>query len=63
MPVEATTSPVPRLLNIAEAADVLNVCAETVRRAIWRGQLRSIRIGRAVRVRVEDLRAYVNSLG
>lgn len=59
MPVEMTSASVPRLLTVHEAADVLNVCAETVRRAIWRGELCSVRIGRSVRVSVDDLRSYL----
>lgn len=54
---------VPRLMSIPEVADVLNVCTMTVRRAIWAGRLRSVRLGSAIRVRVDVLRAYVDSLG
>lgn len=52
---------VPRLLSVVEVADVLGTCTETVYRRIWRGELRSVRVGRAVRVRVDDLRAYLDS--
>jgi excisionase family DNA binding protein len=61
MPVDTNMASVPRLLTVHEAADVLGVCTETVRRAIWRGDLVSTRIGRSVRVRVDDLRLYLDS--
>ncbi len=54
---------VPRLLTVVEVADVLGVCTETVYRAIWNKKLRSVRLGRAVRVRVDHLRSYVESHG
>jgi hypothetical protein len=54
---------VPRLLTVAEVADVLGVCCESVRRAIWRVQRRSVRIGRAVRVRVVDLSYFDDVTG
>jgi excisionase family DNA binding protein len=59
--VDATTEVVPRLMTVPEVADALGTCAETVRRRIWRGELRSTRVGRSVRVRVDDLRAYLES--
>lgn len=61
MAVVTTTDPVPRLLTIGEAAEALSVCTETVRRAVWRGELVATRIGRSVRVSVTDLRAYLAS--
>jgi len=47
------------LLTIAQAADLLAVCEFTVRRLIWRGDLRSVRIGRALRVRRDDLHTWI----
>jgi len=60
--MEAAVESVPKLMTVAEVADALGTCTETARRLIWRGQLRSTRVGRAVRVRVEDLRAYLESV-
>lgn len=49
----------PRLLRVAEVAELLGVCERTVRRLIAGGELRHHRIGHAVRVSEADLRAYL----
>lgn len=49
------------LLTVSDAATALSVSDFTVRRAIWRGDLRSVRIGRVVRVRYDDLSAFVDA--
>ncbi len=48
------------LLTIEEAAKLLSVSSWTVRRAIWAGEVQHVRLGRAVRLRREDLEAWVN---
>lgn len=55
-----TDSP-PLLLTIAQAARQLAVNARTVRRLLDRGDLPSVRIGRAVRIASASLSAYVDS--
>lgn len=50
----------PLLLTLDHAADALSISARTVRRLIDRGELTPIRIGRAVRLSTEDLRAYID---
>lgn len=57
--MDMSTEPVPKLLTILEVAAALGVCEETARRLVWRGELASTRVGRSVRVRVDDLRAYL----
>lgn len=47
--------------SIRVGSPVLGTCTRTVRRLIWRGELRSVRVGRLVRVEVAALRAYVES--
>lgn len=47
------------LLTAEEVAAALNVSTKTVRRLISRGQLPAVRIGRAVRVRPEELNGYI----
>ncbi len=49
-----------RLLKVPEVAERLAIVPFQVRRLIWRGQLRSVRIGRAVRVRAEDVAAFID---
>ena len=49
------------LLTVATVAQVCRVHSGTVRRQIAAGKLRSVRVGRAVRVRREDLDAYLGS--
>ncbi|KAA2267198.1 helix-turn-helix domain-containing protein [Solihabitans fulvus] len=51
----------PQLLAALEAAECLSVSEVTVRRAIRSGELPCIRIGRAVRISVEDLRAFADA--
>jgi excisionase family DNA binding protein len=48
-----------QLLTVAEAADKLSVHEDTVRRLIGRGELRAVRVGRALRIEEETLVAYV----
>jgi excisionase family DNA binding protein len=48
-----------RLLRIEEVADRLAVSRSMAWKLVTEGQLRSVRIGRAVRVRPADLEAYI----
>ena len=48
-----------RLLRIDELADRLAVSRSMAWKLIAQGDLRSVRIGRAVRVRPSDLEAYI----
>ncbi|MBL8740661.1 MAG: helix-turn-helix domain-containing protein [Myxococcales bacterium] len=49
----------PRLLTMHEVASTMGCSVRTVMRAIQRGELVATRIGRSVRVSVDDLRAYL----
>ena len=46
-------------VDIATGAQMLGVCAATIRREIDRGRLRAVKIGRVYRVRVAELHAYL----
>lgn len=50
--MESTTVPTrpPRSLTVAIAARRLNVAEKTIYRAIDRGEIRSFRVGRAIRI-------------
>lgn len=48
------------LLSRREAADTLGVCIETVARLIRNGELRCVRIGKAVRVPRDDVASLVS---
>lgn len=50
-----------RAVTIEEAAAMLSVCDRTIRREIDRGRLRASRIGRAIRIRVADIEAYLKN--
>ena len=50
-----------RLLRIEEVADRLSVSRSMAWKLISHGEMRSVRIGRAVRVRPADLEAYIDS--
>ena len=52
-----------RLLTVTEVAEWLRVHPITVRRHIKAGELRAIRVGRAVRVREADLEEYLDGIG
>ena len=56
--VEKTLS---RLLNAQEVAAALNMGHSTVYLLVERGELPSIRIGRSVRIRPEDLEKFIES--
>ena len=47
------------LLKPEEAAAYLNVSAHTIRQWIWQKRLPVVRIGRTVRLRLEDLEALI----
>lgn len=47
-----------KLLKIGEVAARLQVSKATVERLIKRGELRSVPVGRLVRIREEDLDSY-----
>jgi len=48
-----------RAISLREAARILNVCVRTVRREIERRRLIGFRVGRSLRIRVSDLRRYM----
>lgn len=51
----------PRLLRLDEVADRLAVSRSMAWKLIAAGDLRAVRIGRAVRVRPRDLEAYLSN--
>lgn len=55
---EFQPAPVP-LLTVSDAAFLLAVSVKTIRRLIERGELPSVRIGRAIRIRPVDLQALI----
>ena len=53
---------IPRVVyTITEAAHVLTVSPSTIRRAIERGELRPLHIGRSIRIPVIVIEEYVRS--
>lgn len=58
-PMDAVDGANVRLLRIEEIAERLAVSRSMAWKLIANGQLRSVRIGRAVRVRPADLEAYL----
>ena len=50
-----------RLLKIADVALRLAVSVSTVRRLIEAGELKTVRIGRALRILPDDLEAYIDN--
>ena len=58
-PVDVVDDARGRLLRIENVAERLSVSRSMAWKIIDLGQLRSVRIGRAVRVRPQDLEAYL----
>jgi excisionase family DNA binding protein len=57
--VDAVDGATVRLLRIEQIADRLSVSRSMAWKLIALGQIRSVRIGRAVRVRPIDLESYI----
>lgn len=57
-PLETATDSAP-FLTVKETADYLRVCEKQVRRLIKRGELTAYSFGTAIRIKREDLDAYV----
>lgn len=54
-----TPTQADRLLRLDEAAEALQVSDSTIRRLVRDKELKVVRIGRAVRVRPEDLDDFI----
>ncbi len=52
-------SPQPLALKDVDAARLCGVCTRTLFNAVKRGELKCVKIGRAVRYRVQDLEAWI----
>lgn len=46
-------------VDVKQAARMLGICTKTLRREIDRGELAALRIGKAVRIRVAEIHAYL----
>jgi excisionase family DNA binding protein len=49
----------PECVSLSRAAKILGVCVRTVRREIERGKLIAFRVGRSLRIRMSELRRYM----
>jgi excisionase family DNA binding protein len=58
--VDAPDAGTARLLRIEDVADRLTVSRSMAWKLVAAGEVRSVRIGRAVRVRPADLEAYLS---
>ena len=47
-----------KLLRVSEVAAAWDVCPNTVYRAIERGRLDAVRVGRVLRIPIESVRAF-----
>lgn len=52
----------PRWLTTEEASELMAMHKQTVQRLCAREELKSVRVGRTYRIRVEDIEKYMNSL-
>jgi excisionase family DNA binding protein len=51
------------LLTTNESADVLRCCAKTITNLIARGQLKAVRLGKAVRIERSELERFIAAGG
>lgn len=51
----------PTLLTRNQLAEILNICRRTIQRLERTGEFKPVRIGRAVRYRLEDVQAFIDS--
>ena len=52
-----------RLVSLPVAADTFSISVKVLRRAQYKGQLPTYRLGRSVRVRLEDVEALFRVVG
>jgi excisionase family DNA binding protein len=50
---------VDECVSLSRAAEILDVCVRTVRREIERRKLIAFRVGRSLRIRMSELRRYM----
>lgn len=50
-----SVKPLPELLTTQQAADLLKVSPETIRRMAKRGNIQGYKVGRVLRYRIDDL--------
>jgi len=48
-------------VSLSRAAKILGVCVRTVRREIERRKLIAFRVGRSLRIRMSELRRYIEA--
>ena len=56
---ETSDGDVDQCVSLLRAAKILGVCVRTVRREIERGRLAAFRVGRSLRIRMSELRRYM----
>ncbi len=56
-----TDGPLPKLLMVREAAEVLRCSAMTIYRLIAAGELTGVRVGKHWRIRETDVRDYIGN--
>ena len=54
-----STDAADECVSLSRAARILGVCVRTVRREIERGKLIAFRVGRSLRIRMSELRRYI----
>jgi len=49
------------LLRASDVAEILCICISSAYQKMQSGEIRTVRMGRSVRVRLDDLEAYINN--
>lgn len=60
---QSTDPPIPQYITVAQLVDRANLPPSTVRQWIREGRLRAFKVGRHVRIRVEDVEALFKEIG
>jgi excisionase family DNA binding protein len=56
---ETSDGDVDQCVSLLRAAKILGVCVRTVRREIERGKIIAFRVGRNLRIKMSELRRYI----
>ena len=56
-----TSLPCTKLLSVPQVAEVLNISISSAYQLSQTGEIPSVRIGRSVRVRPEDLQSFIQA--
>ena len=54
-------SRIPKLMNVTECSEALRVSEETIKRLIYKGELKRVRIGNRILIREDHLLEFIEN--